>query len=128
MSTFKQQRADIFYDVMLDSSEFAEIFTVKEPGKADRQVYGKRSADDADQALMQQYLENNEEVLAVRFGKNEGHTKGGVANPLLGLAIVRTGEETLKPYAFTGKILKTTEHSWTLLFARPTFNRAAPLQ
>src|SRR4051812_16918836 len=86
MSTFKQQRADIFYDVMLDDSAFAEVITVIEPGKADRQIYAKRSSDDADLAFAQQYVQDSEDVLLMRVGRNEAHNKGGIEAPTLGLA------------------------------------------
>lgn len=114
--TFKQMRANLFYDKMLDDGSFAELVTVREPGRADRTVYGKKVENESD-LLAAQFEDEEKELLLMRFGRNESHAKGGIAKPTLGLAVLRAGETT--PFAYTGKTLRGTAHSWTLVFARP---------
>lgn len=106
----------MFYRTMLDSSAFAEVVTVKEPNKDDRQVYGKQVENEAEW-IEEQYGGDDRELLLMRFGRNEAHEKGGIAAPKVGLSILRDGDSV--PFAYTGKTVRPTAHSWTLVFTRP---------
>lgn len=116
MDTFREQRASAFYGLILDADAFAEVVTLRQPGRSDRQLYAKQ-VENTSELLAQEFEAMNQEMLLVRVGRNEQHEKGGIADPQLGMSLLRTGDP--QPFSYTGRIEKQTAHSWTLVFARP---------
>jgi hypothetical protein len=61
-------------------------------------------------------LEPNVERFLFRVGKDEQHVKSGIAAPVRGLWVLRSGESAR--YSWTGRILAAVPHAHTLEFTR----------
>jgi hypothetical protein len=125
---FLANRSDNFYTYFLgEENPGVEIVIVRDSrNAAPRTVWCKRSQDQADLAALMNPLppgENKKEKVYLRFGKDESHDKGGIADPKIGLSVIRNGE-TDRPWTYSGEIKSATAHSHTLTFTRPVATQA----
>lgn len=129
--SFADIRAAAFYDTILaEGNPGVEIVVVIENG-VQRTVWCKRSSQDEATKLIPLpaplpagHGEQRKEKVFLRFGRNESHEKGGVANPRVGLAVIR-GDDTERPWAYTGDVDNASAHSHTLTFARPITTKSS---
>ena len=117
--TITDQMKAAFYGTMLDEDRFpnVEVVTFIRDGKPNRQVYAKINADNRyDEG---QIVGREVERIQVLAGRDEDHTKGGIAKPVRGDKITRPGHTPGDPvWAYTGEITGTTHHSHQLSFER----------
>lgn len=114
--SFTSDRKTIWYDVFLNPDHpGVETVTFRRAGMPDRSVVGKR-AEHARNRQIAEPFERREETIALKFGRDESHEKGGIATIEIGDTILRAGDPA--PYAFTGEVSDITPHSWTIRFAR----------
>lgn len=116
MSLAAERKANFYDEILGDEHPGVETLTVGD-GVREWTVTGKRTDEVADTGRGNiPELEPNMERFLFRVGKDEEHAKSGIAAPVRGLWVLRSGESVR--YSWTGRILAAVPHAHTLEFTR----------